>query len=359
MRIYLASLLASLFLFSACKKESALVNDTGTVFNFATTKADPGIDIGDIYTTQNFAAFTDLANYSGSWYAVFRIGTSHAGGEDGQIKILTSTDGSAWKVMSNIAVNNYDLRDPKLTIDSLNNDLYLSFFGRNVLKHNRIAIENYISKFDKSSNSWGPVKQIQYNSINGNQFILWRYTYFKGKMYCAGYQSPVGVDNINNLCLFESSSNDFLNYKSIGEPLLTGTSSETTLRFAGNDSMYLIARTETINSPIGISLPDYKNTSWINNPLFTILASPDFLIYKNKLLITGRDSREHNFKFFCYNLNSKKVEKVYIFPSGSETGYGGMSFNPGNKNELWITYYSISGEASSIKLAIMNLPAFL
>jgi hypothetical protein len=360
MKVRFPGLLICLFIFfSTCKKESTIINDTGTIFNFASVKADSGIDIGDIYQTKNFAAFTDIAYYNGLWYSVFRIGTSHANGENGQIKVLTSADGTVWKVMSNIGVHNIDLRDPKLTVDSAKNNLYLSFFGRNALKHGRVDIQNYITQLDKATNSWTPIRQIQYNHVNGNQFIFWRYTYQKGKMYCIAYRSPVGVDSIKNLCLFIS-SNDFLSYKSVGGLLnLTGSSSETTLRFAENDSMYLIARTETINSPIGVSLPPYEHVAWINNPLGTILASPDFLFYKNKLLITGRDSQKRSFKFFCYNTTSKKVEKVYTFPSGYETGYGGMSFNPNRPDELWVTYYSTDDNSTSIKLAKINLTQFL
>jgi hypothetical protein len=357
MRIYLSILLFCLFLFSACKKESALINDTGTIFNFATVRADSGIDIGDIYTTQNFAAFTDVAYFNGLWYTVFRIGTSHDGGEDGQIKVLTSTNGFSWKVMTNISVHSFDLRDPKLTIDSLRNNLYLSFFGRNVLKHG-VDIENYIAQLDNATNTWQPVKQIQYDKVNGSQFIFWRYTYHKGKMYCIAYRTPIGIDSVNNLCLFVS-NNNFLSYEFLYRLNLAGTSSETTLRFTESDSMYLIARTERISSPVGISLPDYKNTNWINNPFSSELASPDFLLYKNKLLITARDSKTHTFKFFCYNPTQKIVEKVYTFPSGYETGYGGMSFNPLNPDELWVTYYSATDDSTSIKLAKISLSKFL
>jgi hypothetical protein len=357
MKVCFPGLLACLFILSACKKESAIINDAGTIFNFASVKADSGINIGDIYESNNFAAFTDIAHFNGLWYTVFRVGTSHSGGEDGQIKILTSKDGLTWKVMGNIAVHSFDLRDPKLTIDSLNNNLYLSFFGRNVLKHG-VDRQNYITELDKTSNTWQPVKQIQYNKVNGNQFIFWRYTYHKGKMYCIAYCNPLGVDSVNNLYLFVS-DNNFFSYKFLYRLNLAGTSSETTLRFTGNDSMYLIARTETINTPIGISIPDYRNISWIKNPFFSVLASPDFLFYKNKMLITARDSRENTFKFFCYDINSNKVQKVYTFPSGYETGYGGMSFNPLNLDELWVSYYSVTNNSTSIKLAKINLLSFL
>jgi hypothetical protein len=343
---------------TSCKKESALINDTGSVFNFITTDIDSGINVGDIYSSKNFAAFTDVCYYNNLWYSVFRVGTEHAGGEDGQIKIITSSDGIEWKVMNNISVGGFDLRDPKLTIDSVQNILHLSFFGRNVSKRGNINIENYITQLNVNTNSWGTINKIEYNTINNKQYVFWRYTYHNAKMYCIAYQYPVGIDSVKNLRLFIS-DNNFSNYKFLANLNLAGSSSETTLRFASNDSMYIIARTETISTPIGISLPNFVNTSWINHPLSTILASPNFLFYKNKLLITGRNSQDHTFKFFAYDLSSKTVQKVYTFPSGYETGYGGMSFNPKNQDELWVTYYSITNSASTIKLARIDLTKFL
>ena len=65
-------------------------------------------------------------------------------------------------------------------------------------------------------------------------------------MYCIAYRLPVGTDSIKNLSLFISSG-DYLNYEYLNTLNLAGSSSETTLSFA-NDSMYFIARTETINT---------------------------------------------------------------------------------------------------------------
>ena len=74
--------------------------------------------------------------------------------------------------------------------------------------------------------------------------------------------------------------------------------------------------------------------------------------------ICGKVIRKQ-FKFFSYNLSTKKIEKIYPFPSGDETGYGGMSFNPANKDELLISYYVINGERSYIKLIRADLKTFL
>lgn len=51
----------------------------------------------------------------------------------------------------------------------------------------------------------------------------------------------------------------------------------------------------------------------------------------------------------------------WIFPGGYEAGCGGMVYNPKNKNDLWISYYSIEngGSGSNIYLAKMDLEKVL
>lgn len=357
MRKCLLILLTSFLPFISCRKEviSTLVNDTGSIHYCEASKVALGVEVGEIYNSQNFAAFTDVAYYNGLWYATFRVGTAHVGGENGQIKILTSANSEKWTVEKIFAINDLDLREGKFVIDSLNNNLYLNFWGRKQVRYRQMTRENYLTKFDKSVNEWESPQEIEYDHANG-EFIFWRLTYSKGNMYCAAYHGPVRANN--NVSLFVNDKT-FTKYKLLGKFNLNDTATETTLRFNGNDSIYLIARTEAGFSPIGITLPvNCKNTSWIKDPLLKISASPNFLFYKNQLLITGRDSYG-KFTLFCYDLTLKKIQKTFTFPSCNETGYGGMSFNPFNGNELWITYYCIGDSGSSIKLAKINLPEFL
>jgi hypothetical protein len=346
-------------LFGACRKQPPIINDIGVVTAYQPHQVNAGLEIGEIYSTKNFAAFTDLAHYNHAWYAVFRVGTSHDGGRDGQIKILSSADGQNWKVMNLIALETFDLRDPKFVVDSMHNDLYLSFFGRKQINNDEVIRRNYLMKFDNSLKDWGGIQEIQYDNTITDPFIFWRLTYFKGNMYCVAYRAPVYGGYPDNLCLFVNDGS-FTKYKSLGRLLLGGAPNETTLRFSDDNKMYMVVRTETVNSPIGSSAaPNYVRTEWLKDALSIRLASPNFLFYKDKLLITGRDITKGTFKFFSYDPKQKSIEKNITFPAGYETGYGGMSFNPDNPDELWISYYSITDEASTINLAKVDLMKFL
>ncbi|WP_217602695.1 hypothetical protein [Chitinophaga sp. GbtcB8] len=334
-----------------------IVNDIDSTFKYEPKQLTKGILLGEIYSTENFAAFTDIAYYNNNWYVVFRAGTAHADNQPGKIKILKSKDATTWKVEKIIATKNIDLRDPKLTIDTFHNDLYLNYFGRNI-KDGGVRV-NYLVQYNKRT-AWNvQPASIDLDGVGQDRFVLWRFTYSRNKMYCAGYRVPLSNSTTNGIGLFES-ERTFKRFKSVGSVDLGGTPSEATIRFDAEHKMYFIIRTEDTNSPIGISTPpEYVKLKWIPDPLIMRLSSPNFLIYKNKLLITGRDGTTGIFKFLVFDLTTMKVQKIYTFPSGKETGYAGMSFNPDNADEMLISYYSIRDKESVIYLAKVDLKVII
>jgi len=355
----LITLLSYAFYFlCGCTKE-VIVNDVGSSIEYQSKQIAPGIIVGDVYSTKNFAAFTDIAYYNNAWYIIFRAGTKHIGGLNGQIKILKSSDAITWTVQDIIENDSLDLRDSKFVIDSTNNTLYLIYSGR---KSEAVGsrVYGFISSYNSNIESWDKPQFITNDNVIGEQFVFWRLTYSKEKMYCAAYRSPIlGGYATDNICLFNS-GNDFKTYRTIGKLNLGKSPSEATIRFDGNNNMYFLIRREIANVALGYSTPaDYTKVTFIEDPLSTRLSSPNFLFYNNKLLICGRDQDDLKFKLFSYNLTTNKVEKRFTFPSGGETGYGGMSFNPANKDELWISYYVINDHWSYIKLIKMNLKTFL
>src|SRR5205809_5407841 len=218
-----------------------------------------------------------------------------------------------------------------------------------------------MSSYISVTGKWDQPKLITDDNAYGEQFIFWRLTYSKGKMYSASYRTPIlGGYATDNICLFDNKT-DFKTYSAIGKLNLGKSPNEATIRFDANNNMYFLIRREVANVALGFSTPaDYSNVTWLEDPLSLRLSSPNFLFYNNNtLLICGRDQDDQKFKFLSYNLTTNKIEKKFTFPSGDETGYGGMSFNPANKDELWISYYVISGERSSIKLIKMDLKTFL
>lgn len=344
-------------LLPSCKKE-IIVNDVGKSFNYSPQEIAQGINLGNVYNTVNFAAFTDIVNYDSTWYIVFRAGTKHVGGLNGEIKILKSKDAITWTVEEIINNDSLDLRDPKFVLDTLSNILYFNYSGTK--PGTKGILYEFITSYDELSKKWNYPRQLKYDSLNGSQFLFWRLTYSKGKTYSAAYHVPILGGYVNDdICLFDN-VNDFTQYTAMGKLDLGNSPSEATIRFSETGDLYFLIRRETADVALGYSTSaNYTNVKWLSNPLSVRLSSPNFLFYNDKLLISGRDQVDLKFKFFSYNLNTNKVEKTFVFPSGDETGYAGMSFNPANKDELFMSYYVIDGEESFIKLVRMDLKTFL
>jgi hypothetical protein len=349
-----------LYFFYGCTKE-VIKNDEGSVFTYQPTEITPGIQLGEVYSTNNFSAFTDIVHYENAWYIVFRVGTAHLGGLNGQIKILKSEYGINWTVEKIITNDSLDLRDPKFILDTVNDELYINFFGTKNLPVNldKYSVKNFIVTYN-STNGYSDPQEITDDKTGTENYAFWRYTYNKGKFYSAAYHIPIlGGYATNDICLFNN-NNDYKSYIAKGTLKLGSSPNEATIRFDANDNMYFLIRREVAHVALGFSTPsDYTKVTWLEDPLKIPLSSPNFLFYNGKLLICGRDQEDLSFKFFSYNLSTNKIEKKFKFPSGYETGYGGMSFNPANKDELWISYYSITSKKSYIYLAKMDLKTFL
>ena len=352
-----------LIVLSSCAKET-IGKDEGDSFTYSPKEISQGVLLGEIYKTNNFASFTDIAYFNKAWYVIFRVGTEHMGGLNGQIKIVKSTDGIKWTVQPVFINDTLDLRDPKFVIDSINNNLYLNYTGVKYMASGSYATEGsrvygFMAEYNTATQSWNEPQLITNDNTTGEQFVFWRFTYLKGKMYCAAFRSPVlGGYTMDNLSLFDN-GDDFKKYKTVGKFILGNSPNEATIRFTSDDKMYLLVRRETKTVALGISLPSsYCNVKW-TDPIPVRLSSPNFLFYHGKLLMSGRDQDDLKFKFYSYNPSTGKIEKEFTFPSGAETGYAGMSFNPDNPDELWISYYVITSDKSYINLIKIDLKTFL
>jgi hypothetical protein len=346
--------------FAGCKKnDPELVSDVGGTRVYVARKVQDGVFYGSIYFSSAFNAFTDLAYYKNMWIAVFREGTAHASGDPGRIKVLTSTDGARWKVSNILSLDSVDLRDPKIMVDSAGQQMYITFFGRDETTHHTRYYRNfYVDCSDSITKS--KIEEITESWPASHEYITWRWTSYKQNAYCAAYRLSAMTDTTTNLCMTVGSpglSNRKV-YKRINLP---GQPTETTMRFDKQGKMYLIVRADGEGSKIGATIAPYNNINWLSNGGLPNLASPNFLIRDSLLLITGRDKADQKFKFFSYNYKTETIEHEVDFPGGYEVGYGGMVYNPKNKNELWISYYSIEngGSGSNIYLAKLDLEIVL
>ncbi|MBC9933804.1 hypothetical protein [Chitinophaga qingshengii] len=341
-----------------CKKER-FNGQEGQNFKYTESQMMPGVVLGSVYFTSKFNAFTDLAYFQGRWMVVFREGTKHLGGMPGRIKLLTSSDGKNWMVEQTFALDSIDLRDPKIMIDSINNSVYITFFGANLKYQPAARVSNYYVEYMHNGRN-DSISEIVEEWPNKDNYYLWRWTFESSENYCVGYRISRYDDTTTNLILL-AGNHRFGDRKIINRLNLRGQPTESTIRFEDDKRMVMIVRSDEGAFYIGNAVKPYTKFAWLPNKDFTRLASPNFLIYKSYLLITGRDLKDNKFRFFAYNQVSGKIEKEITFKGGYEVGYGGMSFNPANKSEMWVSYYSIEngGSGSNIYLAKINLPEVL
>jgi hypothetical protein len=85
-------------------------------------------------------AFTDLVRFNDRWSCAFREGTGH-GSNDGEIRVITSTDGDRWESAALLKTPDParpDLRDAKLAVTP-DGKLMLVAAGRDVKLYNYLT----------------------------------------------------------------------------------------------------------------------------------------------------------------------------------------------------------------------------
>lgn len=321
---------------------SALNDSINSFISYSNTilkSADNSIETREIINSKHHLAFTDLIKYNGAWYVAFRFSDGHVATNFGHIIIAKSENLERWESEQIYTQNNYDLRDPKLFIkDSV---LCIHFHSATINPYAE-SRNDYIAKYDLENNRWG--KAIKINKNTNEKSWFWRLTEHNNKVYTIAYRGgePLKLFISNNGTDF----NEQFRFENI-----QGRASETTLRF-DNDTVYALIRREGEGALLGkSSVSDMTQWTFIDFP-WVSMGGPNFLIYKDKLLITGRINGQP--KLYSYSLNSNTLTQIGSLPGGfNETGYCGMFLE---EDILYLAYYTgIKDRGFSIKFSSLNL----
>lgn len=321
---------------------SALNDSINSFISYSNTilkSADNSIETREIINSKHHLAFTDLIKYNGAWYVAFRFSDGHVATNFGHIIIAKSENLERWESEQIYTQNNYDLRDPKLFIkDSV---LCIHFHSATINPYAE-SRNDYIAKYDLENNRWG--KAIKINKNTNEKSWFWRLTEHNNKVYTIAYRGgePLKLFISNNGTDF----NEQFRFENI-----QGRASETTLRF-DNDTVYALIRREGEGALLGkSSVSDMTQWTFIDFP-WVSMGGPNFLIYKDKLLITGRINGQ--LKLYSYSLNSNTLTQIGSLPGGfNETGYCGMFLE---EDILYLAYYTgIKDRGFSIKFSRVNL----
>lgn len=282
--------------------------------------------------------FPDLIKYNNVWYMTMRFSDGHVANIFGHVIVSSSNDLKVWKPEQIYMQPGYDLRDPKLFSDG---NLRVHFNSTTIYPYGNIR-NDFIGEFQNDSVIWGRAIMINKNTYVKSWF--WRITFYNNTYYTCGYLGG------NPLKLYTST--DGLDYETNFHFSLNDSPSEATLRF-GDQYAYVIIRLNGF-AVLGRSainnLRDWELSSlpWQN------IGGPNFLIYKNYLLISGRINNKT--MLYSYNLQNKEIKEMITLPTISECGYPGLYIED---DMLYLVYYTgASNNEYAINLASINLTKF-
>lgn len=292
-------------------------------------------------------AFADLIFFQGSFFCAVREANEHAGGVDGQIRILQSKDGKEWKPVALIELLGVDLRDPMLS-EMPDGRLLLSMGGSRYDKEECLG-RNPCAAFSTNGKDWSYV-----TVLDGlpNEWI-WRVTWHNGEGYGCSYWSDPNDSSVPwILKLFKTM--DALNYIPITQLNIPNNPSEATVRFTSDGTMVALVRRQGPGW-IGHAAAPYTEWKWFETE--HRMGGPNFLILPDGKMWAGSRLLERvNDEWHCqtalFSMSLNSYQPVVVFPSKGDTSYPGMVYRDGM---LYMCYYSTHEEKTSIYFATIDL----
>ena len=312
--------------------------------------------VNKIWDQADHNAFTDLIKFDNKYYCTFREGGGHVpwpSGIIGKIRILVSRDSKKWESAVLLEKNDYDLRDPKLSVDSQGRLMLLMGGSKNnITTHDLIKRLTHVSFYDKKNNSFSPPEPIKIDpEIKTEYDWLWRITWHKGIGYGVVYRKK---DNSkSDLSLLKTRNG--IDYNLITRLPMEGIPGEASICFDQNDNMIIIVRI-TSGSKIGrIAKSHYPYTDWKWKETGLRLGGPNIIPFQNNWYLIG--TRSFNFlnqektSVYLYK-EGEEIRNIVELPSGGDTSYPGLLVEG---NELLVSYYSSHEGKTSIYLAKIPL----
>ncbi len=300
------------------------------------------LEVRRIWSRSRHNALTDLVRFREKWFCAFREGLDHAS-PGGQLRILSSQDGTAWEDVGSLSVPSADLRDPKLSVTPA---------GRLMLV--AAAALHPPSPIRHQSLVWHSADGITWNNpaeIGEPDFWLWRVTWRNDTAYGIGYST---TDAAGNIRLY--SSRDGIRFDLAAKDLFAGGyPNEAALAFPQDGTALCLLRRDsgTATAQLGIAPPPYGQWRW--KDLGVRIGGPHMIILPDGRIIAG--VRRYGERKAWTSLNwldasEAKLDEFLVLPSGGDTSYPGLCWHAGL---LWVSYYSSHEDRTSIYLAKVRI----
>lgn len=302
----------------------------------STVAADPQlVSVTRIWDKAAHCAFTDLIRWKNRWLCCFREAKGH-GGDNGVIRVISSSDGKAWSSIAVLREAGIDLRDPKLSVHPDGRLMLLiggivNLDGKYHTRSPRVA-------FSHDGHDWSMPKKVL-----SEDHWLWRVTWHKRTGWAVSKLNEGRKPRRG----FLYKTKDGLTWDYVTEMETEGIS-EATLRFLPDETMVALIRPRWI----GVSKPPYRQ--WTYTDIGQGIGGPNFLRLPDGTLWAAGRKYGKAARTSLARMTPTSFEHVLELPSGGDTSYPGMVFHEGL---LWMSYYSShEGGKTSIFLAKIKLP---
>ena len=305
------------------------------------------LEVKKIWDWADYNSFTDLAWFKGYFYCSFREGKTHAGGDQGKVRVIRSRDGNKWEpvaffempVKENTVV--FDMRDPKISVanrDSLMLNVGVALY----IGDKAVGMAPRVS-YSKDGLHWSEPAPI----IIHDRWP-WRPIWHNKKEWVVSYWGNPGH------LLLENSEDGyvFLPVDTLHVPY--NSPNEVTIRFDKRNNMIALIRTGGGDRTafLGQARPPY--VKWTYRATGRYIGGPNFLIFSpGKYICSGRMYINNESKTCVAFLDDKgNLSEPLVLPSGGDNSYPGMVIR---KNILWLSYYSSHEGKTSIYLAKIKI----
>ena len=286
-------------------------------------------------------AFTDLIRFRDRWFCTFREGELHAAGQDGRIRVITSSDGESWESAALLATEGVDLRDPKLSRTPDGRLLLVA--GGSIYVDDVFQTRAPRVAFSPDGYEWTPPRRVL-----AEEHWLWRITWHKGTAYSV---SKMGDGkNTRRVILYSSPDGIEWNWIAVFRDIPPWPN-EATIRFLPGDEMMILLR-RNATGWIGTIHPPYRKRTWHDTG--HRLGGPNFIRLPDGRLWAGSRAYTGDPTTILARMTRNSFDPVLTLPSGGDTSYPGMVWHEGM---LWVSYYSSHEGKSSIYLAKVRLPS--
>lgn len=304
------------------------------------------LSVEKIWDKTDHSGLTDLIKWKGDLWLIFRESDSHFGGENGILRLLKSSNGVIFELVTTFEWEGWDLRDPKLSVTPNGHLMLLTGGSRFNFKKERTAHVSSVA-FSDNGKEWTPFQVIL------EEEWLWRITWFQGMGYGISYYFEDPSDSHSSWYTRLYKTHDGINYELMTDFSIPGKPNEATIRFFTTGEMVVLQRRDDLNKRawIGFSSPPYED--WIWNQTSFYFGGPNFLIFPDEnLWAAGRIFASSPYgeieRTVLARMDLKELEPVLTLPSLGDCSYPGMVYE---HPFLWISYYSSHEGKSAIYLA--------